>query len=202
MGAVDRLQSARAPLPGAAARRTSFDALARDYTETVLAEFDEKERSTRTRQLKWWPEQFAGFAVAEITADSTLRARDRLAVEAFGRSGATVNHYIACLSHALSFAVKERRLLDRNPVSDISRKKEPRGRTQFLTDDKRAVLLDACAKSAWAGPAHARSARDHDRRQKRRADSAGGRSQSQSHREDDRGQGFVSSLGVFRRTAG
>jgi hypothetical protein len=37
--------------PHAAARRTSFDALAKDYTETVLAEFDEKERARRTRQL-------------------------------------------------------------------------------------------------------------------------------------------------------
>lgn len=60
-----------------------------------------------------------------------------------------MNRYIACLSHALSFAVKERRLLDRNPVSDISRKKEPRGRTRFLTDEDRTALLDACAKSEW-----------------------------------------------------
>ncbi|MGH8202442.1 MAG: tyrosine-type recombinase/integrase, partial [Steroidobacteraceae bacterium] len=67
----------------------------------------------------------------------------------YKRSGGTVNRYIACLSHALSFAVKERRLLDRNPVSDISRKKEPRGRTRFLTDEERAALLDACAKSGW-----------------------------------------------------
>ena len=64
-----------------------------------------------------------------------------------------MNRYIACLSHALSFAVKERRLLDRNPVSDISRKKEPRGRTRFLTDEECAVLLDACAKSEWS-PLH------------------------------------------------
>ena len=53
--------------PHAAARRTSFDALAKDYTETVLAEFDEKERATRMRQLNWWAEQFAGLALAEIT---------------------------------------------------------------------------------------------------------------------------------------
>ncbi len=155
--------------PHAAARRTSFDALAKDYTETVLAEFDEKERSTRTRQLKWWAEQFAGLALAEITADAISKARDRLAAETFTRgkprkdrktgetippkeykrSGGTVNRYIACLSHALSFAVKERRLLDRNPVSDISRKKEPRGRTRFLSDEERAALLDACVKSDW-----------------------------------------------------
>jgi len=65
-------------------------------------------------------------------------------------SGAAVNRYVATLSHLFSFAVKERRLLDRNPVSDISRKREPRGRTRFLSDGERGSLLDACAKSDWA----------------------------------------------------
>ncbi len=155
--------------PHAAAKRTTFDALAKDYSETVLAEFGEKERVTRSRQLQWWAEQFAGLALAEITADRISQARDRLAAETFARgkprrdkktgeiippkeyrrSGATTNRYVACLSHALSFGVKERRLIDRNPVSDISRKKEPTGRTRFLSDEERTVLLDACAKSEW-----------------------------------------------------
>lgn len=155
--------------PHAAAKRTSFDALAKDYMKTVLPEFDEKERGTRTRQLAWWAQQFAGLALAEITADRISKARDALSAEtftrakprkdaktgelippkAYKRTGATVNRFIATLSHALSFAVKERRLLDRNPVADISRKKEPRGRTRFLTDAERSALLDSCAKSDW-----------------------------------------------------
>jgi len=75
--------------------------------------------------------QFAGLALTEITADRISQARDRLGAP------------------ALSFAVGERWLLERNPVSDISRKKEPRGRTRFLTDEERATLLDACGKSDW-----------------------------------------------------
>jgi integrase len=47
-------------------------------------------------------------------------------------------------------AVKERRLVDRNPVSDINRKKEARGRTRFLLDEERTALLEACAKSEWS----------------------------------------------------
>ena len=70
------------------------------------------------------------------------------------RSGATVNRYIATLSHLFSFAVKERRLIDRNPVGDIRRKKEPRGRTRFLSDEERAALIAACARSDWP-PLHA-----------------------------------------------
>ena len=155
--------------PHAAAKRTSFDALAKDYVETVLADFDAKERTTRERQLAWWSEQFAGLSLADVTPDRISKARDKLAAETFSRgrpqkhpqtgelippkefkrSGSTVNRYIAALSHALSFAVKERRLIQRNPVSDIRRKPEPRGRTCFLSDDDRTRLLKACGESAW-----------------------------------------------------
>jgi integrase len=158
--------------PNAVARRTSFDALVEDYTKTVLNEpgrFDEKERTTRERQLKWWSAQFEGLSLAEVTADRISAARDMLAEESFKRgtaredpntgnlvepneykrSGSTINRYIAALSHALSFAVKDRRVLDRNSVSDIRRKKEPRGRTRFLSDDEREALLKACDGSAW-----------------------------------------------------
>lgn len=159
----------RRHFPHAAARRTSFDALAKDYTETVLAEFDIKEKTTRVRQLDWWSRQFPGLSLAEITADRISQARDKLGAEKFTRgqpredntgqmvppkeykrSGATVNRYLATLSHLFSFAVKERRLLDRNPVSDISRKKEPRGRTRFLSDEERRALLATCANSDWS----------------------------------------------------
>jgi hypothetical protein len=101
---------------------------------------------SRIRQLDWWSKQFAGLSLAEITADRISKARDKLLAEPFSRgkphkdkktgeriapkqykrTGATVNRFIATLSHTFSFAVKERRLMERNPVSDISRKKEAR----------------------------------------------------------------------------
>lgn len=127
--------------PHAAARRTSFEALFEDYVNTVLKEpgrFDDKERGIRERQLRWWARHFAGLSLADATADRISAARDLLTQETFTRgkvdkkasrklerpkryvrSGATINRYIAALSHPLSLAVKGRRLLDRNPVSDI-----------------------------------------------------------------------------------
>ena len=160
--------------PHAAAERTSFDALAKDYAETVLVESDEVQCAARTLQLNWWSKQFAGKSVAEITADAVSKARDACGAETFTRgkprkdkkageivsprkyrrSGATVNRYIATLSHLFSFAVKERRLIDRNPVGDIRREKEPRGRTRLLSDEERAALLAACVKPDWP-PLHA-----------------------------------------------
>jgi hypothetical protein len=111
--------------PHAAARRTSFDALCEDYTRTVLGEARESTRAARTEQLKWWVAHFAGKTLAEITRDTFARGRDALAAETFAReklhqdkktgeivapkqykrSGATVNRYLAALSHVLSFAV-------------------------------------------------------------------------------------------------
>ena len=64
--------------PHAAAKRTSFDALAKDSTETVLSEFDER-ATDRERQLRWWSQQFAGLSLAEVTADRISLARDKLA---------------------------------------------------------------------------------------------------------------------------
>jgi integrase len=155
--------------PHAKARRTSFDALCADYVKAVLSKFDDTQRDTRTKQVEWWAKQFHGLTVAEVTADRIAKARDACAAETFTkgkphkdketgemvppnefkRTPATVNRYIAALSHAMTFAVKERRLIDRNPVGDIRREKEPRGRTRFLSDEERKALLAACAKSDW-----------------------------------------------------
>jgi 7,8-dihydro-6-hydroxymethylpterin-pyrophosphokinase len=61
--------------------RTSFDALAKDYAETVLAEFNEKERAARVPHLDWWSKQFVGLTLAEVTADRISKARDLLVTE-------------------------------------------------------------------------------------------------------------------------
>ena len=69
----------------AAAKRTSFDALTKDYIETVLADVDEVQRAARTLQLNWWSKQFAGKTIAEITADAISKARDACTTETFTR---------------------------------------------------------------------------------------------------------------------
>jgi integrase len=125
-------------------------------------------RATAEHHLAWWLTQFGTLTLGEITPDRVAEARDVLAGQAFTRgkagrvkgghenlpqtykrSGATVNRYLATLSHIFSTAVAEWRLIDRNPVRDISKKKESRGRIRFLRDDERAALIAACGKSAW-----------------------------------------------------
>lgn len=161
--------------PHAAARRVGFDALAKSYVENALADMDKKQRATRVQQVTWWSGQFKGRTVAEITADVVKAARAACAVEKFTRgkphknkagewvapaeykrSAATVNRYVAALSAVMTYAIKEHSppLLVTNPVAGVTRKSEPAGRTRFLSDDERAALLDACAKSPWK-PLHA-----------------------------------------------
>jgi integrase len=124
----------------------------------------------REQHLDWWVKRFGGRTLAEITPDLVAEARDALAAEKFtrgrsrevkgvtvppaeyARSGATVNRYLATLSAMLTVAAKEWRLLDRNPVSDVSKKKAARGRIRFLSDSERDALLKACSASPWPAP--------------------------------------------------
>lgn len=82
MGCLNRERDPRGQhFPHAAARRTSFDVLAQDYTKTVLTEFDELQRAARGRQLEWWSKQFTGLRFAEITAANfsvKRQTRDRI----------------------------------------------------------------------------------------------------------------------------
>jgi integrase len=153
--------------PHLAGGKKAFAELVRRYRETVVQDARASSKSTREQHLKWWEARFAGRTLAEITPDLVAEARDALAAETFTRgkartirgvektptrftrAAATVNRYLATLSHVFTMAVKEWRLIDRNPVRDISKKKEARGRVRFLSDAEQEALLAACAKSEW-----------------------------------------------------
>jgi len=173
-GSIEEAIRQNKHFPHAAARRTTFAALVESYIDEALpamGDEEDKQRKTREQQVNWWAKQFKGKTVEEITPDVIRLARKACADEKFTRgkprkdketgemippkeyprSPATVNRYLAALSDAMTYAVHEHSpsLLASNPVAGISRKTEPDGRTRFLSDDERARLLDACAKSAW-----------------------------------------------------
>lgn len=153
--------------PHQRAARTSFAEVAARYLKSGLDGLSPAARVSRQQHVEWWVEKFAGRTLAEITPDRVAEARDELAAGKFKRgkprtvkgaeiepkeyqrSGATTNRYLASLSKLFTVAMKEWRLVDRNPVRDISKRKESRGRVRFLTDDERAALLTACDASAW-----------------------------------------------------
>jgi integrase len=147
--------------PSRKAQRTLFAELVERYRRDVLKD------PSRGAHLDWWKERFLGLTIAEITTDRVAEARDVLLAQTFTRgkertikgervppkqykrTGATVNRYLATLGHLFTTAVREWRLVDRNPVRDVSKKKEARGRVRFLSDAERDALLEACTKADW-----------------------------------------------------
>lgn len=154
--------------PQARASRTSFAEAVARYKDAALADVNERGRHARSQHLDYFLDRFAGLTLAEITPNRVAEARDELAAATYtrgkvkvngrgkdvapteyARSGATVNRYLATLSHLFSIAQKEWRVVDRNPVREITKKKEARGRIRFLSDDERERLIAACDKSEW-----------------------------------------------------
>jgi len=138
------------------ARRTPFAELTKRYRKHIA---DSADFEDRDRQLAWFEKRFAGKSVADVTAAEVAEARDALTTEEYARgkgqgerrkrSGATVNRYLAALSHMFSIAQKEWNIVDLNPVRSVAKRKESRGRVRFLSDAELERLLEACAKSAW-----------------------------------------------------
>ena len=129
-----------------AKKRTVAELIDR-YIENVLPK-KPKSASIQKSQLLWWKQQLGMLTLADLTPDLFVDCRDKLAKKEVPSgalmSPATVNRYLAVMSHALNIAVKEYRWLPDSPMRDVSKLPEPKGRVRFLSDDERKRLLDAC----------------------------------------------------------
>lgn len=96
-------------------------------------------------QLAWWSARLGQLPLEELTPAIIGEHRDKLCR---GRSGSTVNRYLAALSAVLSEAVREWMWLEQNSVRRVRRPPEARARVRFLSDDERERLLQACRESA------------------------------------------------------
>jgi len=102
-------------------------------------------------QLHWWKDTLGAYTLAEITPALLAAQRDKLLEEKTKRkelrTPATVNRYLAVLSHVFTIAMKEWLWVEENPLLKITKPKEPRGRVRFLSDEERSRLLEACKRS-------------------------------------------------------
>jgi integrase len=103
-------------------------------------------------QLCWWKKTIGDHVLAQINSSLIAEYRDKLAsgvtVRGKSRASATVNRYLAALSHLFTIAVKEWGWVEENPLRKVSKMKEPRGRVRFLSDVEREKLLAAAQESA------------------------------------------------------
>jgi len=130
-------------------RHTLAEAIDR-YIDNVLPS-KPKSKKFQTQQLTWWKEMLGAYSLADMTPALIAQQRDKLAQgvtpRGESRSPATVNRYLAALSHVYTIAIKEWGWVEENPLRKITKMKEGRGRVRFLSDDERKSLLEACKKS-------------------------------------------------------
>ncbi|KPJ67183.1 MAG: integrase [Coxiella sp. DG_40] len=110
-----------------------------------------KSKKDQSIQLKWWAKAIGELTLADITPAVIAEQRDKLSNEITPsgrlRTPATVNRYLAVLSHLFTIAVKEWGWVEENPLRKVSKMKEPRGRVRFLSDVERGKLLAAAKES-------------------------------------------------------
>jgi len=134
-----------------AKKHTLGEAIVR-YAQYVMPMKPKSSRS-QTIQINWWKDNLGEYSLAEITPALIANYRDKLAEgdlvsnERVPRGAATINRYLAILSHVFTIAMKEWGWVEENPTLKVTKMKEPRGRVRFLSDDERKNLLEACKKS-------------------------------------------------------
>jgi len=104
-----------------------------------------KQIKDQSHQLKWWKDKIGNYLLADVTPPLIVQCRDDLAES---RSPATVNRYLAALSHAFTIAINEWEWIEGSPLSKVRKPKEPMGRVRFLDEDERIRLLAACKASS------------------------------------------------------
>jgi integrase len=137
---------------GTEAKRRTLAELIDRYSRDVLPTKKAKTQQPQVGQLAWWREQLGHLTLADVTPALLAEYRDTLTREPIPstakdpkkagptryRSPATVNRYMAALSHAFTVAVKEWQWLENNPLLKVTKPKEARGRVRFLSEDEQA----------------------------------------------------------------
>ncbi len=136
-------------------RRTLEDLIAR-YKLEELPKL-RSDQNKRESHLAWWSAKLGRYHLKDITPAMLTECRNKLLNEPITRNGepvkgtkkaaGTVNRYLATLSAAFACAVKDWSWMDENPMLNVRKPKEPRGRVRFLSASELNTLLDAVSQS-------------------------------------------------------
>lgn len=140
----------------AEAKKHTLNDLIDRYIENELPQ-RKSDKEKFAMQLGWWKNEIGVCLLSDITPSLLSSCKEKLAKQPaikpkngrLTRSNATVNRYLACLSIVLSKAVKEWEWLDENPMLKVGKKKEPKGRTRFLSNEERERLLLECKNISY-----------------------------------------------------
>jgi len=94
----------------AEARKHTFGDLADRYIKETLPKKSESAQKNQEAQIKWWKKQFGHYTHADVKAAQISECREKLLSEPNKRGQllgpATVNRYLAVLSHAVKLHPK------------------------------------------------------------------------------------------------
>ncbi|MCC5832506.1 MAG: tyrosine-type recombinase/integrase [Chlamydiales bacterium] len=137
-------------LPHKSIDRKTLEDLIDRYLTIVLPTKPKNAKDT-CRQLTWWKSRLGKYAVHNITPDLIATFRQELAEtltpKGKVRSPSTVNRYLAALSSALSYGVKECGWLQNNPCLRVTKFKEAPGRDRVASEEECVRLLRQCEQS-------------------------------------------------------
>lgn len=125
-------------------QKSTFDDLLNRYASSGALEHHKSAGDT-LRHLDYWKSRFAPYALVHLTPELIAKERQLLLTtstsEGKNRSPSTVNRYMAALSSLLTYASRELRWIDDNPCFNLTKLKEPAGRTRILSTDEMNRLL-------------------------------------------------------------
>jgi integrase len=129
-------------------KRTMGEAIDK-YFDHVLAH--RKNPVNQKIYLQVWKEKIGAYLLSEVTTSLVVETRNSLVgrKNRFGRTmhPATANRYTQALGHVFTIAKKEWGWVSENPVLNITKFRESRGRVRFLSDSEREILLSSCRAS-------------------------------------------------------
>lgn len=130
--------------------KRTFGELIDRYIETVLPRKSNTAQKKQKPQLLWWKEQIGNKILKDVKTPLIVEIRDRFLTgttyRGTKRSSATINRYLAVLSHVYSIAIDEWQWIKESPVKKL-KLKESEGRIRYLSDEERDRLLKACKES-------------------------------------------------------
>jgi integrase len=131
--------------PERASTQHTFGECFQRYRDAILPHCSHTLQLNRTIHLRWWDTQLGPLALAAVRPHHLTQAREVLRQQV---GPATTNRYFTSLSAVCTVAQREWGWLATNPVHEITKLSEPRGRIRFLSEEERERLLAACQHSA------------------------------------------------------
>ena len=131
----------------------TVDELITDFKKNVAPK-----RYSKPEQYKhmynWWEKQIGGMLVQDIDTPVLTNCQNLLIAEAPDKhykdhekkSNSTVRKYMFAFSAVLRYAVRNLKLIDRNPMADVDNPKKSKGVVRFLSDEEKQLLIKSCKK--------------------------------------------------------